>query len=100
MFSSAFGPQRAVTDARQEGEPKVWIWVVFALETLLISGNRIERMLVPFFRLIGDGQADACRCGAWTQRIGIEQRQGLAKFALGISFKLLASHCQRGEKMG
>ena len=73
MFSSAFGPQRAVTDARQEGEPKVWIWVVFALETLLILSTSIDRMLVPFFGLIGDDQADACRCGAWTQGIGVEQ---------------------------
>ena len=73
MFSSVFGPQRAVTDARQEGEPKVWIWVVFALETLLMLGKRIERLVVPFFGLIGDGQTDACPCGAWTQSIGVEQ---------------------------
>jgi len=49
MFSSAFGPQRAVTDARQEGEPKVWIWVVFALERQLVLGKKLERdRLYPF----------------------------------------------------
>jgi hypothetical protein len=38
MLSSALGPQSAVTDARQEGEPKVWIWVVLALrDTISVS---------------------------------------------------------------
>jgi len=51
MFSSDFGPQRAVTDARQEGAPKVWICVVFALRdmisVLLGKWRMVANTLVP-----------------------------------------------------